>query len=90
MPRAELEAFRARDPVIGVVRGEEHLVAEAVFHFLPRGPFLKAQPEGHAVGRHTEQEAEEPARDGSEGNGAAGGGGGMGQGVFRGKAVRML
>jgi hypothetical protein len=54
--------------VVGVVRGEEHFITKAVFHILPRRPLLKAQQEGHGVGRYAEQKAEEPARYGAEGD----------------------
>ena len=56
------------NPVVGVVRGEEHFITKAVFHILPRRPLLKAQQEGHGVGRYAEQKAEEPARYGAEGD----------------------
>ena len=70
---AEFETFGSRDPVVGVVRRKEHFVAEAVFHFLPRRPFLKPQQKGHGIGRHPEQEAEQPARNGPERDVSGGG-----------------
>ena len=65
---AEPEALGSGYPVIGVMRGKEHFIAEAIFHILPRRPFLKAQQEGHGIGRYAEQKAEEPARYGAEGD----------------------
>ena len=68
MSGAEFKPLSPGDPVVGVVRGEEHFITKAVFHILPRRPLLKAQQEGHGVGRYAEQKAEEPARYGAEGD----------------------
>lgn len=41
MSGAEFKPLSPGDPVVGVVRGEEHFITKAVFHILPRRPLLK-------------------------------------------------
>ena len=58
--RSKRKPFRPGHPVIGVMRGQKHFIAEAEFGVLPGSPFLKTQPKRRGVGDCADQQPQQP------------------------------